>query len=214
MTDRLTPDDLAAAIPSTARPAAAAVSEEIRSAAVAARRSEWSRVVPRRFRQARLDDLTGWVGYDDLVAWAAADHPTNLVLIGPVGVGKTHAATAAVRGHYGDGADLEWTPVGEMLDRLDWRRTDSSRYLDRLMTCDLLLVDDLGAERANEWTGERLYAVVNRRWMDDRPLVATSNLDPDGLRDALGERTYSRLVGGALMLRLAGLDRRRHDATS
>jgi DNA replication protein DnaC len=77
------------------------------------------------------------------------------------------------------------------------------------MSVELLLIDDLGTERANEWTGERLYAVVNRRWLADLPTIATSNLEPEQLEEALGERTYSRLVGGALVLRIAGQDRRR-----
>lgn len=176
---------------------------------VGQRRAAWQAIVPRRFHAARLDDLTGRAGHDDLVAWSTDDQPPNLVLIGPVGVGKSHAATAAVRPHYGGGADLEWTPVGEMLDRLDWRRPDSHQWLDRLMSVDLLVVDDLGTERANEWTGERLYAVVNRRWLAQLPTVATANMEPTALAESLGERTYSRLVGGALMLRLAGHDRRR-----
>lgn len=168
----------------------------------------WRQRVPRMFWDARADDFTGWPGHQDLVEWAAADHPTNMVMLGPVGVGKTHAATAAVRQHFGGGASLEWVPVGEMLDRLDWRRQDSHLYLEHLMTVDLLLVDDLGTERANEWTGERLYSIVNRRWLDQRPVVATTNLEPADLAEVLGERTYSRLVGGALMLRIAGADRR------
>ena len=174
-----------------------------------ARRGDWNTTVPRRFRDARLDDLEGRAGHADLVAWSRADEPSNLVLLGPVGVGKTHAAVAAVRPHFGDGAGLLFVLVGEMLDRLDWRRADSHTYMDTLMSVDLLAVDDLGTERPNEWTAERLYTVVNRRWLDDLPTVATTNLEPDELTSVIGERTFSRLIGGALVLRLAGHDRRR-----
>lgn len=191
------------------RVSAAADDEAAARALRAERLDEWNATVPRLFRQARTDDLAGWAGHADLVAWTTTEQPPNLVLLGPVGVGKSHAATAAVRPRFGAGASVEWTPVGEMLDRLDWRRPDSHQWLDRLMAVDLLVVDDLGTERANEWTGERVYSVVNRRWLDGLPVVATTNLEPSELADALGERTYSRLVGGALVLRLAGKDRRR-----
>jgi len=174
-----------------------------------ARRGDWNATVPRKFREARLDDLEGRAVHADLVAWSRADEPPNLVVMGPVGAGKSHAAAAAVRPHFGDGASLVFVPVGEMLDRLDWRRDDSHRYLEAIMAVDVLVVDDLGTERPNEWTAERLYMVVNRRWLDDLPTVATTNLEPDELADVLGERTYSRLVGGAVVIRLAGHDRRR-----
>lgn len=176
------------------------------------RLDEWHRTVPWRFRDARVDDFTGRPVHDDLVAWAQTTEPTNLVVVGPVGVGKSHAATAAVRNLFGAGETLHWVPVGEMLDRLDWRRPDSHAYMDLLMAVDLLVVDDLGTDRANEWTGERLYGVVNRRHLDGLRTVATSNLEPDDLAEHLGERTYSRLAGTAYVIRLAGHDRRRADA--
>ena len=64
--------------------------------------------------------------------------------------------------------------------------------------------------KRTEWTAERLYALINRRWLEVRPTVCTTNLDPDQLREAVGERVFSRLVGnGAVVLRLTGHDRRR-----
>lgn len=173
----------------------------------------WESAVPARFRAARLADFADRAGHDDLVDWAQDEARPNLVLLGPVGVGKTRAATAAVRGAFAAGSSLIFAPVGELLDRLDWRRPDSAAWMAELMAVDLLVVDDLGAERSNEWTGERLYAVINRRWLDELPTVATTNLEPDQLAEALGERTYSRLVGGATVLRLAGPDRRRNATT-
>ncbi len=180
-----------------------------------ARRVEaWTAAVPARFLDARLSDFADRAGHADLVAWSEPDEARpNLVLLGPVGVGKTRAAVAAVRGAFGAGSKLIFAPVGELLDRLDWRRPDSAAWMAELMAVDLLVIDDLGAERSNEWTGERLYAVVNRRWLDELPTVATTNLEPDQLAEALGERTYSRLVGGATVLRLAGPDRRRNATT-
>ena len=173
-------------------------------------RSAWDAAIPARFRAARLADLDGRpeIG-KELRAWSADEERPNLVLIGAVGVGKSHAATAAVRGIVGRGASIEWTPIGEMIDRLDWRRPDSPAYLQRLIDVDVLVLDDIGTERSNEWTGERVYTVVNRRWLERRPVIATTNLDPPELAEAIGERTYSRLTGGALLLALAGDDLRK-----
>ena len=174
---------------------------------VDARRDEWERTVPRRFVTARPADLVGPAG-DALREWVADPHPGNLLLLGNIGVGKSHAAVAACRARFASGDSLRFLPVGELLDALDWRRPDSHHTLEQLCTVDLLVVDDLGTERSNEWTGERLYLVVNRRWLDERPTIVTTNLQPDQLADELGQRTYSRLRDSATAIMFTGEDRR------
>lgn len=173
------------------------------------RRDAWRAVVPRRFWDARTSDFQEPTVRAELDQWAALDEPPNLVLMGPVGVGKTHAGIAAQRPGFGHGATLLFLPVGELLDQLDWRRPDSAQALEQLCAVDRLIIDDLGAERSNEWTGERLYLVVNRRWLDGRPTVVTTNLSTQHLIDAVGERTYSRLAHDAVPLELKGKDQRR-----
>lgn len=172
------------------------------------RRSDWERTVPRRFWNARTSDVVDAVR-GDLETWATSDDRPNLVLVGAVGVGKTHAAVAACRHAFGAGATLVFSPVGELLDGLDWRRPESASWLEHLCAVDLLIVDDMGSERSNEWTGERLYLLINRRWLERRPTIATTNMTTDQMRDTLGERTYSRLAHDALALELTGEDRRR-----
>ena len=50
----------------------------------------------------------------------------------------------------------------------------------RLCTVDLLVLDDLGAEKQTEWVLEQLYSIVNERWQDRRSIVVTTNIpDPD-----------------------------------
>lgn len=169
---------------------------------------EWQRITPKRFHAARLADLEPAVR-GELDAWVSVGGPENLVLLGAVGVGKTHGALAAAHDRFMRGHQVLFAPIGELLDWLDWRRPDSAIHMADLCQVDLLIVDDLGTERSNEWTGERLYLVVNRRWLDGRPTIVTSNLNPDQLGEALGERTWSRLADGATAVRFTGKDRRR-----
>lgn len=195
--------------------------DEILSAMRGNRLEAWSASIPARFTTATMADLTGWAGCDleALTEWTTTDDPGNLLLFGDVGVGKTHAAVAACRARFGRAMpyiEVEFVPVSELLDRLDWRRPESAVFLERCCTVDLLVLDDLGTERQNEWTGERLYVVVNRRWLERRPTIVTSNLSPLGgdgsgpsLETAVGARTFSRLADGALALLLGGDDRRR-----
>lgn len=171
----------------------------------ALRAASWAGVVPRRFQAARVTDFAGGVAAK-LAAWSA-EPDRNLVLLGPVGTGKTHAAVAACYEPHLRGLAVAVHPVVELLDLL--RPGGPEGAWEHLVAVDVLVLDDLGTERATDWTGERLGAVVNRRWLEERPIVATTNLEPEALEEAVGPRTYSRLVGGALGLTLGGNDRRR-----
>lgn len=165
----------------------------------------WARAIPRRFLGACLDDLPEPL-CATLLEWAELEAPPNLVLTGPVGTGKTHAACAAVRPRVERGETLAFWPVVRLLDQLR-PGADEDPY-ESAVAADVLVLDDLGAERATEWTAERLYAIVNDRWLAEKPTIATANLSPPQLAAAAGERLASRLLGGAHIARLAGPDRR------
>ncbi len=187
------------------------------------RTGRWTEAIPSRFVSSHMSDLTDQVPAPkapDLNAWCVNPHGRNLMLAGPVGVGKTHAAVAACRCAFFDrGQDVAFWPVVELLDLL--RPGGPAEAMHEAMDVDLLILDDLGGERPTDWTAERLYAIVNRRWLEERPTVGTTNLPlshkvaPEGytgqtLEEAVGGRTFSRLVGnGAIVLRLGGPDRRR-----
>lgn len=179
----------------------------------AMRQATWHRAIPNRFVWADLDDLADQPDgvRAELAGWTEKPDGRNLLLLGPVGVGKSHAAVAAVRPlHFDRAAEVRFLPVVELLDLLRPGGPDGALY--DLADTEVLVLDDLGSERPTEWTAERLYALINRRWLEVRPTVATTNLEPDALRDAVGERVFSRLVGnGAVVLRLTGHDRRRRN---
>lgn len=175
------------------------------------RAQEWARFVPSRFASAGLRDFKDRRGvHGPLVSWLDDGYPSgrNLVLFGATGVGKTHAALAAARNVYVRHAVVaEFVPVVELYDRL--RPGGSESALVDACRVPLLILDDLGAEKVTDWTAERLYLIVNRRWLDVLPTIATSNLPPEELADAIGGRTYSRLVDHAETVALGGEDRRR-----
>lgn len=66
--------------------------------------------------------------------------------------------------------------------------------------CELLILDDLGAERTSDFAAEELYRVLERRIGEGRPLVVTSNCSPRDLAGNLddpyqAQRIASRLAG-------------------
>jgi DNA replication protein DnaC len=129
------------------------------------------------------------------------------VLLGPVGTGKTHAAIAAARMRFDCGSEVRFLPIIELLDMLRPGGPDGA--LEALMSCELLIVDDLGLQRATDWTDERLDALLNRRWLEQLSTIVTTNLTPDTLLATVGERSYSRLRDGSVGITIAGEDRRK-----
>lgn len=178
---------------------------EFADSQVAVRAEVWRRIMPARFQQALLVDLDADAGAT-VGEWCRNPAGRNLVLSGPVGTGKTHAAVAAARVLFDLGAQVRFLPVVEMLDLLRPGGPDGA--MAALCDVDVLVLDDVGTERPTDWTAERMYSLINRRWLEQLPTVATSNLEPGELRAALGERMFSRLVDAAVGVRLVGPDRR------
>jgi len=76
-----------------------------------------------------------------------------------------------------------------------------TRFFERVTSVDLLYIDDLGSERRTDWVVEQLYAVVNERYENQRPMLITSNAKGEivdegqqQLEDQIGRRTISRLI--------------------
>lgn len=124
----------------------------------------------------------------------------GLWLMGDVGTGKTTLAMLVSRTALEAGSSVAIYSLPRLLARI--RRTydaDASEdsyleFFDRLASVDLLHIDDLGAEKRSDWVLEQLYAIVDRRYEERRPLVVTTNLDQAKLEEQIGVRTVSRLV--------------------
>lgn len=68
-------------------------------------------------------------------------------------------------------------------------------YLDDIIDCDMLIVDDLGSEqKIRNVTDEYLLMILNEREMRNKPVFITSNLSEEQLKDAYPERIFSRLA--------------------
>lgn len=141
------------------------------------------------------------------------DSGAGLWIQGDVGTGKTTLAMLVSKAALESGRSVAIYSLPRLLNLLrESMDSDAGKLdlLDRLTAVDLLHVDDLGAENRTDWVLEQLYSIVNARYEAKRAIVATTNLMPDQLSDALGARTVSRLVEicGDL-LPLFGEDKRR-----
>lgn len=128
----------------------------------------------------------------------APEETKGLILKGPTGSGKTHIATAILTGVVKKGYSGVYYNVTELLK--DLRETYSrdseeveANIIGRAGEVDLLVLDDLGSEATSGWVRDRLYLIINRRYENLKPLIVTTNLEPDELTKQVGDRITSRI---------------------
>lgn len=103
-----------------------------------------------------------------------------LVLSGKYGSGKTHLAAAIANFAVDIGIPTLFLTVPDLLDNLRFsydnpEATFESRF-DEIRNAPLLIMDDFGTQNATEWSQEKLFQILNYRYINKLPLVVTTNL--------------------------------------
>lgn len=138
----------------------------------------------------------------------------NLLLIGKTGTGKTHISTAIAREIINLGYDVIYDSVQNILADFEddkFRRSYNTEELkaEKYLECDLLIIDDLGTEFANQVSISSLYNLLNTRYNKGLGTIISTNLSAEELARKYEDRIYSRIVGaGTRVLAFDGKDRR------
>jgi DNA replication protein DnaC len=168
---------------------------------------------PLRFIDAVPDHPEALAWLDHLAAGVRG--APSLLLFGNPGRGKTYQAYAAMR------ASLFLHPMSTWVTSTfpDFAAVlrprpgvDSETEMDRFRSAELLLLDDIGTAKNSEWVEEITYRLINGRYEDMRPTIATTNLTPAELRTALGDRISGRMAEMCTRVVLGGRDYRRTGA--
>jgi len=181
-----------------------------------------SAVIPRRYRDAAFD-RPPVTDIDMRVVSATRrfcdrideqlDAGRGMWFLGPVGTGKTTLAMLVSKAALNAGRSVAIYSLPKLLWKLGQAYETYSGHeqlTDALIAVDLLHIDDVGAERTNEWVLEQLYTIVNARYEDQRSIVITTNiLDRDALCEQITQRTVSRLGEMCDEIPVIGRDRRR-----
>ncbi len=126
-----------------------------------------------------------------------------LLIEGTYGCGKTHLAAAVANACLDVGVPVKFVNVPDLLDYLRGAYSPSveETFDDRfgeVRDAPMLILDDLGTQNATQWAEEKLYQILNARYISKKPTVITTNLDLNNM----DPRVRSRLSDLDLVRRL------------
>lgn len=142
---------------------------------------------------------------------AMREQGTGLLLCGQVGTGKSFLAAAIANELISQGTPCLMTNFNRLISRISEKFGGDQKYLDDLNRFDLLIIDDLGAERDTEFTWEKVMNVIDARYRAGLPIIITTNLEPKDFTDRTDirrQRVFSRLKEMCVLLEIKGSDRR------
>lgn len=129
---------------------------------------------------------------------APIPYPKGILMTGSVGCGKSHLAVAILREVIGKGYSGLYYNSPDLMRDLRATIARSSEIteddlLEDVTSTDLLVFDDVGAEKMSEYVIDRFYLIINERYEGCKPVIITTNLDEEALESRLGKRIVSRL---------------------
>lgn len=138
----------------------------------------------------------------------------NVLFVGGTGLGKTHLSTAIAKALIEKGYNVIYETAQNIFfdfdnDRFRDRFGDSEPLSQKYLDCDLLIIDDLGAEAVNQFTVACLYNIINTRLNKNLPIIASTNLTSKEIRSKYHDRITSRLFGEFNIQLFTGSDLRK-----
>lgn len=137
----------------------------------------------------------------------------NLLLTGTTGVGKTYLVESICNKLLSKNISVMFLTAFALNNLfLKFHTTfDSSKssILEQVLSCDVLIIDDLGSEpKYKNVTEEYMYLVTNERLSKNQSTIITTNLGLEGVLSRYGERTFSRLCNkqNSIILKLENSD--------
>ena len=154
----------------------------------------------------------------------AANFPqvaANLLLQGDTGLGKTYLSACIAREIAGKGYSVCYDSAAAALDAFEKQKfardpeeaESAARRVRRMLSCDLMILDDLGTEMLTAFSVSALYSLLNTRLINRKRSIISTNCSGEELLRRYGAQIYSRLEGEYLPLPFTGTDIRRLQRT-
>ncbi|HVU46380.1 MAG TPA: ATP-binding protein [Terracidiphilus sp.] len=197
--------------------------------------------IPERYRDCTLDTFEIYHGADQSLAEAlltarrfVEEYPAStvgkgLLFTGSIGVGKTHLAVGVlqrlvrergVKGLFCDYRELLKNIQNSYNPQVN---TTELELLKPVFAAEVLVLDDLGAQKPNEWVWDTVALILNTRYNDRLTTIITTNYTDisagagpltdveraareQTLGDRIGDRMLSRLAEMCIRVRMTGKD--------
>lgn len=135
----------------------------------------------------------------------------GLLLFGTVGTGKTFISACIANALIDRGYPVLMTNFARIANTVSGMWEGKQEYYDSLNDYQLLVLDDLAAERKTEYMSEIVFNVIDARYRAGLPLIVTTNLTSEELKhpaDISYQRTFSRLLEMCIPMEVEGKDKR------
>ncbi|MEE1048042.1 MAG: ATP-binding protein [Clostridia bacterium] len=135
----------------------------------------------------------------------------GLLLFGTVGTGKTFISACIANALIDRGYPVLMTNFARIANTVSGMWEGKQEYYDSLNDYQLLVLDDLAAERKTEYMSEIVFNVIDARYRAGLPLIVTTNLTSEELKhpaDISYQRTFSRLLEMCIPVEVEGKDKR------
>lgn len=139
----------------------------------------------------------------------------SLLFMGNTGLGKTHLSLAVAYELIIKGYDVIYGSAYNLFAAMEsehfGEHTDKS--YTKAVSCDLLIIDDLGGEFVSPYIQSLVYNIVNTRLLARKPTVINTNLSMSEINRVYTPRVASRLLGEFTAKRFLGSDIRQQKST-
>ncbi len=155
----------------------------------------------------------------------AMEYPATdrgLLMMGNVGVGKTHLAVSILKGLTERGFNCLFYEFGGLLKEIQnsynyVSQTSELGVLAPVFNAEVLVLDEIGTSKPTDWVRDTMAHIINTRYNDKKLTIFTTNyLDEDGdereesLEDRIGVRLRSRLFEMSKTIIIKGEDFRKN----
>lgn len=138
----------------------------------------------------------------------------NLLLQGGTGLGKTYLSACIARQVADKGCSVCYDSAAAALDAFERQKfsrdpeeaENASARVRRMLSCDLMILDDLGTEMVTPMSISALYTLINNRLVNGKKTIISTNCSPEELQRKYSAQICSRLSGEFLRLPFVGRD--------
>ena len=156
------------------------------------------------FAENRMEDIYAFCkAYADNFAPSSG----NILLAGNTGLGKTHLSLAIANEVITKGYSVIYSTASAIIAGAENEKfRNNTGYLENLLSCDLLIIDDLGTEFATPFSVSVVNDIINSRLLKNQSTIISTNLTLEQIGDKYTPRVTSRIVGNYALKQVLGSD--------